>query len=624
MRQKTVEDTYKEVEPREHVLLRPDTYVGSINREKSAKWVLRPGKFKFTHEEIEFVPALYKIFDEVLVNAADNYQRNSRKYRMDFLETEINEREGCLMVENNGQGVPVVVHKEKKMYVPELIFGHLLTGSNYDDDEKKTVGGRNGYGAKLANIFSTKFIVECGDQENRKEFKMVWRGNMTSHSEAEISSYSGKNYTRVTFYPDWSKFGMSGLESDIIALLTKRVYDMAGLMPKVRVFINKKQIPIESFVAYSNMYFENDDVPKIRDDRVDTERWQVIVSLSEGEFRQVSFVNSICTSAGGTHVNHIVEQIVTRIKEKVVKKDKALEKTLKPFQIKNHLWIFVNALIENPTFDSQTKENMTLKPSQFGSKCELSERLIKEVLSTGVVDDIFREAKDKELNKMKKQTAGGKKSKLLGIPKLEDANEAGTRNSERCTLILTEGDSAKALAVAGLEVLGRDYYGVFPLKGKLLNVRDVSSAQIMKNDEVQNIIKIVGLQIGKKYEDLKSLRYGSIMIMADQDTDGSHIKGLVINFVHNFWPTLFQRRGFLKQFITPLMKVSKGRETFPFYTVQDYKTWADNMGSTKGWKIKYYKGLGTSTDKEAQEYFNNLQRNRIDFRYDGDPDDKAI
>lgn len=194
-------------------------------------------------------------------------------------------------------------------------------------------------------------------------------------------------------------------------------------------------------------------------------------------------------------------------------------------------------------------------------------------------------------------TGGGKKAKVVGIPKLEDANEAGSKNSEKCTLILTEGDSAKSLAMSGLEVVGRDYFGVFPLKGKLLNAREATNKQIMENQEIQNLMKIVGLQIGKAYDDLKSLRYGSIMIMSDQDTDGSHIKGLIINFIHHFWPSLIRaHHGFVKCFITPIIKTIKGDTSNMFYSLHDYEVWSESL-NTKGWKIKYYKGLGTSTDK---------------------------
>lgn len=174
------------------------------------------------------------------------------------------------------------------------------------------------------------------------------------------------------------------------------------------------------------------------------------------------------------------------------------------------MWVFINCLIVNPTFDSQTKENMTLQAKSFGSKCNLSEKFITAVAKSGIVESVLSWAKFKAQNELAK-TSGKKNVKLKGIPKLEDANEAGTKNAYKCTLILTEGDSAKSLVVSGFAVIGRDYYGVFPLRGKLLNVREATHKQILENAEINNIIKILGLQYKKKYnspEDLKTLRYG--------------------------------------------------------------------------------------------------------------------
>jgi DNA topoisomerase-2 len=281
----------------------------------------------------------------------------------------------------------------------------------------------------------------------------------------------------------------------------------------------------------------------------------------------------------------------------------------------------------NPSFDSQTKETLTLKSSSFGSTCELSDKFLKEVIKTRVVEHVVNFAKTREdLKLMKNLNAGGKKAnRLFGIPKLEDANKAGTRDSQDCTLILTEGDSAKSLAMAGIEVVGRDQFGVFPLKGKLLNVRDATNNQILGNEEIQNLFKIIGLQLGKVYSTNKELRYGSIMIMTDQDTDGSHIKGLIINFIHHFWPSLVKLNGFLKEFITPIIKATKGNSVKSFYTIPEYKAWVDSQGpSVKQWKIKYYKGLGTSTTKEAKEYFKAFDSSRITFDYQNKDDDECI
>ncbi|KAF4698378.1 DNA topoisomerase 2, partial [Perkinsus olseni] len=307
---------------------------------------------------------------------------------------------------------------------------------------------------------------------------------------------------------------------------------------------------------------------------------------------------------------------------------------------KNHMWLFVNALIENPTFDSQTKETLTLKIAKFGSKCALGEGTMKKVLNSGIVDQVsgagstgvelgsqvVNWAKFKQTATLQSKMKGGTggHTRILGIPKLEDANDAGGRHSDRCTLILTEGDSAKALAVAGLGVIGRDKYGVFPLRGKVLNVREASYKQTVDNKEIQAILKIIGLEPRKAYDGVKGLRYGSIMVMTDQDLDGSHIKGLLINLVHHWWPGLLQTRGFMKEFVTPIVKCVKGRRELSFFTLTEYEEWKRNNNDGKGWKIKYYKGLGTSTSKEAKEYFSQITKHSLSFDYRDGDDGEAI
>lgn len=627
---KTLEQIYQKKTQLEHILLRPDTYIGSVEVQNEKMWVYNKEKQCLEFREVKFVPGLFKIFDEILVNAADNYQRDKS---MSYIKVTIDQKNNRISVTNNGKGIPIQIHREYGIYIPELIFGNLLTSSNYDDTTKKVVGGRNGYGAKLANIFSKVFIVETADSENKKYYKQVFRNNMTNKCNPEISEYKKEDFTCITFEPDLKHFRMDKLDDEIISLLTKRVYDMAGItVSKVKVYLNDELINIKNFSSYVDFYLNSSSKEEEREIQKvfekPHERWEVAVALSEGQFQQVSYVNAIATSKGGTHVNYVADIVISHVMEAIKKKNKKIQ--VKPHQIKQHLWIFVNCLIDNPTFDSQTKETMTLKKDSFGSSFDLTEKFLKEFLKTGIVDHCLSFAKTREDLKLTRQlNAGVKKTgRLLGIPKLEDANKAGTKYSNECILILTEGDSAKSLAMAGIEIVGRDNYGVFPLKGKLLNVREASSSSILKNDEIQNLMKIIGLNTTKQYEDVKSLRYGSIMIMTDQDHDGSHIKGLIINFIHFFWPSLIRLNGFLKEFITPIIKVTStnGKTQHSFYTIPEYKNWVESLpqGTLKNWKIKYYKGLGTSTDKEAQEYFNDIERNRIFFEYEDQVDEQAI
>eukprot|EP00811_Abedinium_folium_P032892 NODE_58_length_3974_cov_5.738757.p1 GENE.NODE_58_length_3974_cov_5.738757~~NODE_58_length_3974_cov_5.738757.p1 ORF type:complete len:1228 (-),score=322.94 NODE_58_length_3974_cov_5.738757:289-3429(-) len=438
-----------------------------------------------------------------------------------------------------------------------------------------------------------------------------------------MTKYKGMDYTKVVFHPDLKKFGMESLDADIVKIMQKRVYDIAGSSPKAcKVYLNDNLLPVNEFKDYVNLYFESTEQPRVYERC--GKRWEYVIAISDGQFQQVSFVNCTNTTKGGTHVLHVADQFVDAIHKRAKAKNKG-GMQLKPYHVRSHLWVFVNCLIVNPTFDSQTKENMTLKSAKFGSQCEVTNNAINHVLKTGIVDTILQWAKAKESIDMKrKMKATGRTTRILGIPKLEDANCAGGRGSEECTLILTEGDSAKTLAVAGLSIIGRDHYGVFPLRGKPLNVREASFQQTMNNQEIQNVIKIMGLDQQREYDSVKGLRYGSIMIMADQDFDGSHIKGLIINMVQCWWPSLFKMDGFLKEFCTPIIKVMKASQEVQFFCMPDYEAWKAEHQDGKGWTTKYYKGLGTSTSKEGKEYFKNIERHRTSFVYTGEKDGEAI
>ncbi|XP_003745280.1 DNA topoisomerase 2-alpha [Galendromus occidentalis] len=622
-----VEKIYQKKTQLEHILLRPDTYIGSVEQDTQKIWVYDGPEHGMVYREITYVPGLYKIFDEILVNAADNKQRDKSQ---NMIKVDIDPVKGMISIYNNGKGIPVVMHKEEKCYVPTLIFGHLLTSSNYNDDEKKVTGGRNGYGAKLCNIFSTKFTLETSSKADKKAFKQSWSNNMTVTGEAKIVE-SSQDYTKVTFYPDLKKFNMKELDKDFVALASRRAYDVAGCTPGVKVQLNGELLPVKNFLDYVNLFTskctnEDEDKPLTVVHEIVSSRWEVACCPApEGEFKQMSFVNNIATTKGGSHVEYVVDAISKRLTDQVKKKNKQGVNITKK-QIRDHMWIFVNCLIENPTFDSQTKENMTLQVKKFGSTCDMSDKFFNGVLKSGIIDSIMMFVHFKAQKEMNKKCSKTKHAKLKGIPKLEDANDAGTSRSIDCTLILTEGDSAKTLAVSGLGVIGRDRYGVFPLRGKLLNVREATTKQLLENAEINNIIKIVGLQYKKKYEapeDMRSLRYGKIMIMTDQDQDGSHIKGLLINFIHHNWPSLLQM-NFLEEFITPIVKVFKGSNEQSFFSLPEFEEWKVATPNWESWRVKYYKGLGTSTAKEAKEYFSNMGRHLIAFKYTGAEDDSSI
>ena len=597
-----------------------------------AMWVFDSETQMMNWKTIKMVPGLYKIFDEILVNAADNKVRDST---MDTLKVTFSRDNNEVSVYNNGRGIPISVHETEKIYIPELIFGHLLTSSNYDDDEKKVTGGRNGYGAKLCNIFSTEFTVETADKASKQKYKQTWTNNMGTVGKPKITSNSkGEEYTKITFKPDLEKFGMKEMDADLEGIIKRRVYDLAGTVKGVKVFLNGERISkIKNFKQYCEMYVKalreeagGDEKTEIIH-QVINDRWEIAFGISNGQFQQVSFVNSIATTSGGTHVNNIADQLCAKLVDFIKKKNKA-GAAVKPAQMRNHFFLFVNAQIENPAFTSQTKEQLTTKPSAFGSKCPLPDDFIAKVKKTEVIQNIIDFANLKA-DKALKKTDGSRRNRIHNAS-LTDANKAGTKDGPLCTLILTEGLSACLLALAGISAInGRDRYGVFPLRGKVLNVRDASHDQIMKNAEIQNIKQILGLQHKKHYDSTKDLRYGHIMIMTDQDHDGSHIKGLLINFFETQYPSLLKIPNFLIEFITPIVKVFKGNPKKPskelaFFTMPEYEYWKENNTEGGQWKHKYYKGLGTSDNEDAKVYFADLDKHMKRFHIMEDEGKKLI
>jgi len=616
-------NNYKKEKLEDHIFGHPDTYVGGCDliEENLPIWDSETNKIKFVQDE--WIPAIFKIYDEILVNARDQIIRiNERKFKTDIpvttLKVTINKDTNEISVYNDGTGVDIALHPTEvdengnKIWIPALIFGELLTSINYDKTEKKIVGGKNGYGAKLTNIFSNNFELKTVDHTRGKKYIQKYSNHMKIKGKPNITNTKSKPYTKITWTTDFQRFGIEKYSDLMISLMERRVYDIAGVTDKsISVYLNDKKIKVNNFMDYSKLYLSDND--KLVYEEIDS-RWKVGISISKNDkFEQISFVNGIATFKGGKHVDYICKLLILGIKNFIQKKHK---KTIQDNYIRNYLRIFIDAVIENPSFDSQTKERLISTPAKFGSKPTLSDKFIKNIIdNTDIVDKVLQFSEFK-LNKENKKTDGSKKSKIRDIPKLDDANWAGTKKSGECILILTEGDSAKSMAVAGLSVVGRDKYGVFPLKGKVMNVKDANKSQVMNNSEITNLKKIIGLETGKNYKDTKPLRYGKIMIMTDQDHDGSHIKGLVINVFHTMWPSLLDL-DFITSMITPIIKATKGKKSESFYTIKDYEDWKKNKNDTK-WSIKYYKGLGTSNASEAKEYFKNLKMNNYIFNEETD------
>jgi DNA topoisomerase-2 len=296
-----------------------------------------------------------------------------------------------------------------------------------------------------------------------------------------ITKCKKKPYTKVIFKPDYKRLGIEKLSPDMINLFKRRVYDIAAVTDKkVKVKYNGELIPITNFQQYVDLYIgSKDDTKRIYE--ASNERWEYAVCIApKEEFTQVSFVNVIYTGKGGKHVDYLLNQIVKKLTTYIKKKKKI---DVKSSTIKEQIMLFLRCDIENPAFDSQTKDYMNTPSSKFGTSCDVSEKFIEKIAKMGIMDKACALTEVKESSELKK-TDGSKTKSIRGIPKLIDANYAGTDKSDKCTIIFCEGDSAKAGIVSGLSKEDRNVLGVYPMKGKLFNVRGESPKRILENKEV--------------------------------------------------------------------------------------------------------------------------------------------
>ncbi len=602
----SIADNYQVLTDTEHALLRSGMYIGSVTSDAADMFIADTESSMIIKKSIMYNPGITRIFEEILLNAFDHTIRDAT---CNEIRVWVDLESNMIAIYNNGSGIPIVKKKELGVYIPEILFGMLRSGSNFDESEERTTGGQNGMGATLCVLYSESFTLETVDATTKKKYTQTWENNMNVKHDPIIKACRKKPYTMITFIPDLARFGMTELTEDFMCLLKKRLIDIGfASASNVRTYFNDEEITIKKPEMYIQLYHH----PQCEKPIIDiADRWMVGVVLSENGFQHASFVNGIHTNLGGTHVDYISGMLAKEIIAKLATK----KIIVKPSDVKNKMFLFIRSVIVNPTFNSQTKECLITPRSSYGSEYVMSETFRKKLLKSSIFSAMTLVSNAKQMKELEK-TNGTKTTRICDIEELEDANWAARKQNMETRLILCEGLSAKTFVMSALKVLGRDRFGVFPLRGKLLNVRDASVSKISGNNEIKNILKIIGLKHGVTYEndkDVKDLRYGGIVALCDSDYDGIHISALIINFIHHFWPALIGR-GFVNYCITPIVKVSTGKITIPFYTLFDYEEWVAK--ATGKYKTKYFKGLGTSTRDDACEALENIDDKLIAFQRD--------
>lgn len=550
---------------------RPDMYVGSTSEIvcQQTEWVCKSAdEIMITaSSQHKYVPALLRIFIEVVSNAVDNVWRSQQQNVVcKRLEITIDEEKNEFSVLNDGLIIPFMdYHAETGVRIPELIFGHLMTSTNYNDKEERLTSGRNGLGANLCNVFSSQFSVEIFDESLEKVYIQKWKNHMRNCGDPVMEPKKGKgSYVKVKWIPDLSLFGVVNISKDMMSMFYKYCVDIAGIT-KIPVKLNGNKIVVKQYVDYVKLY------PGIAEYVVlsKSDGMEVILTNSTGYgYQQIVFTNGIHNRDGGIYVDMIMNEVLRLIKLALVSKKQACP--LSNRELREYFQIFVNSRLKNPEFNNQSKDRV-MKPSL--KSFDIEPKIITQIMKWKWRDQLTAIIERKELNQMKKT-----ERKKVRIDGYDPANLAGTKHSSKCTLILCEGLSAKTYAVTGIEtgwnqLKGRDYYGIMALRGKVLNVRNATNTSIAANREITNVLQALNLKYKMDYsqdENFRQLDYGKVLLLTDSDNDGTHIASLIINYFDVLFPTLLDR-DFLYIMKTPIAKANKE----VFYNEYEYHKFLD-------------------------------------------------
>lgn len=618
---KHIAQEYQVLDEISHIRKRTGMYAGSTSLQTGKEWVYDQSSKKMIKKEISYIPAFVKIFSEILDNAIDEGRRAPGV--MDSIRVEISD-DGILSVQDNGRGIPVEIHPQTMTYVATTVFSNLRAGSNFNDEEDQQIIGTNGVGSTLTNVLSTSFKIESCD--GKKLLKQEFFNGMRESTEPKIKPHD-KNYTKITFRPDYDFFNLKGLDEDHKLRLIKKVVDAAATNTKIKFYVNGERVMLKSFDDYVALYADE----YVFDD---TDDWKVAVSASDG-FEQISFVNSVETYQGGMHVDYVTRQIVDGLRTHIEKKAKV---SVSPGDIRGHLRVYISANVNRPRFSSQTKENMISTPTEWKTSWSCPDKFVQKLLKTSIIQSVLDWVEAKKLAEdMKALKSANKDLNKVDPRKIEKFSDASERYQRiKCACLLSEGDSAAKSIQGGRG--NNPYIASFPLKGKPLNVREKDVIRVLGLDrekkgkdgkvepnEIQKILTILGLKVGTPVRSLDELRFGKVVITADSDFDGYHVTGLLLNLFDHFWPELF-KLGFVHILRTPVILVTlKDKSVIEFFTEPDFKAWAAKDGAKVKWvSMKYYKGLSSWSTKQFSVFLSNLDKYLFKIESVDDEDKSAI
>lgn len=614
-------EQYQKLKLATQIKLRPDTYIGApAGATKEKTWLANLNKdndVNCVYDNQFICSSLIGICKEVFDNASDNVER-SKLEGINPGRVEIAMTENTLSVRNYGKHIPIVIHFKQKIWTPQLIFGELLTSDNYDDSIARYKIGRNGYGVKLTNIFSKIFALEIGDPVEKLTYKQTWQNGMQDVSEPIIEKYNGEAFTQVTFMPDfeylYGDHTKNGWLESFVGMFRYRTMGMSyacGIETVFNSVVYNFPTIEELFKCHCTM---TEDTKFLKWTNKTNKYDEIIVADTPGKGFTSAFVNGTPVHQG-THVNAFLNEVFSEIKEEYKNNHK---KTITLKHIKKHVSVLIRIKVNHPKFDGQIKNKM-LQPTEaiLAKTIEIPVKLKREILKWDLDDEI---RKAFSMKTKKAVEARRQKSRIRKVYEAEYAGKPGYR--DKCSLILTEGDTGCTLALAGLKYFpgSIQYNGVYPLKGVVMNIDRHGAARIDNNKEISDIMKILGAEKDVDYQDpinFNKLRYTRLIFMCDTDDDGNHIQGLLFNFIYKFLRSLAPF-DFALALLTPVVESHKGNEKIAFYYHKQYLDWQSRLPDLHKWDVQYYKGLGSWNDDDDQT-LKKLFKNPIIIKYQVDP-----
>lgn len=647
---------YENLSYREHVRLRTGMYVGSKEPTENNIWILNKNEDNLEKQVLKYSIAMYNVIDEIIVNSIDHIQRTKNikgKNKCDTVKLNFNKADGSISVFNNGEGIIVEKYKDESFYIPEMIFSKEMSGSNFNNDENKVSAGMNGSGSKITNILSKVFEVETTDLKNKLNYYQKFEdGNLIKNIPivtklTKVEKEKKNPYTKITFILDYKLFENKGFDNNLSEILDKLLFTRMNyvsiyLGEKYKVYYNDIEITKKKLNDLSSLIIDTDDIIITQlcnknDKKINPIDINIGIYDSENNQEQISFINGLYVSGGGSHIRYINKLILDNLKTKLEKKLKDKVKITNKM-ISNHIFIFFSGNITNPDYKNQSKTELSISETRFKDYI-FNDKVYKQIWAK-----LETEFDKLYLNKITKENVTKKTSKLRGIDFYDSAIKSGTKDGYKCTLFVTEGLSASSCIDRGLSSnkdLGYQYFGVYSIKGVPLNARKEieikeikrnnkieyiidKKKKLMENERLNSLIKVLNLNYSFTYDlteegeaEFKTLRYGKIIIAADADLDGYNICSLLLNYFNIFFPNLFKRK-IITIFLTPLIRAHpKDKKKFieEFYNDEDYNKWLVNNDADK-YNIKYIKGLAGHSKKEVEQMFKNINKGIYTFELD--------